>query len=49
MVKNCGGLIHKEIAHKDMIESLKELIKVNKNKKNFLFLIIFSESSRSNS
>jgi growth factor-regulated tyrosine kinase substrate len=34
LVKNCGGSIHKEIAHKDMIESLKELVKVNKNDSN---------------
>jgi hypothetical protein len=33
IVKNCGGSIHKEVAHKDMIEALKELAKVNKNEK----------------
>ncbi len=37
VVKNCGGSIHKEIAHKDVMEVLKELAKViNANKMRYL-------------
>jgi hypothetical protein len=29
IVKNCGAPIHKEVAQKDVIEALKQLVKVN--------------------
>jgi growth factor-regulated tyrosine kinase substrate len=32
IVKNCGGPIHKEVAQKDIMDTLKELAKVNNPK-----------------
>ncbi len=40
-MKNCGGLVHKEVAQRDMVDALRELAKVRdfitKKKMNELF------------